>query len=310
MDKSILADLPNFPAFTWSQEALYPALMSLRLKQGKLLGKMESLLPEFKNQANKTILNWELESTFQRTGVQANALYEDLIQNYQKPLTLERLKTWLDIIPIVYKINNTSEYNFVNKTKEEQLNQFLVWFNKPGLDRLLKAAIAHLWFVAISPFEKYNEFIAMGISTIQLIKADETNYRYYSFAKQIIAEQDQYSFILSQSLRGSLDITIWLQWFLSCINRAYDASENLLSTTLIKVNFWNKQLNINFNQRQRFIINKLLDGYDEKLTTSVYASLTQCARDTALRDLTALIQVGVIKKAGGLGKKTLYIISL
>jgi Fic family protein len=209
-----------------------------------------------------------------------------------------------------FNTGNSSLSNAVIGDKEVQLNQFLVWFNKPGLDRLLKAAIAHLWFVAIAPFEKQNEIVATGISTIQLIKADETVNRYYSFGKQIIEEQDQYSFILSQSLNGSLDITIWLQWFLGCIHRAYDASENLLSKTLIKAKFWSEQHNANFNKRQRIIINQLLDGYDEKLTTSLYASLTQCARDTALRDLTALIQMGVMQKAGGLGKNTLYILSL
>lgn len=264
--KANLSQLPHFPAFTWSQDVLNPILMSLRLKQGKLLGRMETLQPEFKEQIQEEMIKLDAFGHF-------------------------RIEDHLDLTG--------------NETNNE-LARFLVWFNKPGLDRLLKAGIAHLWSLSISPFGEDSGIIARIITNIQLAKADGTPLRYYSMSDQIAKEKSEYEFIVQQALQGSLDITIWLQWFLSCLERAYDSSEIISAPIIERAHFWNTQKHNTFNKRQQAILNKLLAGFNEKLTTTVYAKLTNCARDTALRDITDLLLKGILIKQGGLGKNTEY----
>lgn len=306
--------LPNFPAFTWSQDALNGITTSIRNKQLALLKRMESMPDELKEEANSIIIkkdiqaNLEIEQKLdnfdqnrailvQKEGVfdQNLSFLTDSTQKYNQPLNKERLTEWLgplaqDNIPL----------------PNIQLDQFLLWFNKPGLDRLLKAAIAHLWFYSLSPYNNGNGLLARLITDMQLAKADGTAYRYYSLSAQLLKEQNEYEFILEQAQRGSLDITIWLQWFLNCLHRAYDNSDNLLSIVFIKDSFWKKHKNVLLNKRQKKIINILLDGFNEKLTTSTYASIAKCSRDTALRDVTDLLQKQILFKKEGLGKNTNY----
>lgn len=189
---------------------------------------------------------------------------------------------------------------------ERQMELFLIWFNKPGLDSLLKAAIAHLWFVTLHPFEDGNGRIARAIADMQLAKADETPFRFYSMSAQIRKERSDYYFILEQTQKGSLDITIWIQWFLSCLERAYETTETTLKSILNKAAFWKKNATIIINKRQHIIINKLLDRFDGKLNTTKYAKITKCARDTALRDVTDLMDKHILKKEEGQGKNTTY----
>jgi Fic family protein len=258
----------------------------------------------------------------------------DATLNYKKPLTKDRLFGWhMALFPTGYsgvhkimvgnwRINAKKEplklvSGLLDKPKvhfvappsmqiDKQMDQFLLWFNKPGLDRLMKAAIAHLWFMTLHPFEDGNSRIARAITEMQLAKADATHFRFYSMSNQLLEAQKEYYFILEQTQKGSLDITIWLQWFLGCIEKAYASTPMYLSPVLVKFNFWKKNATVTLNKRQRHFIENILEGFDEKLNTSTYAKLNNCSRDTALRDVTDLIKKNLFTKNGGAGKNTTY----
>lgn len=193
-------------------------------------------------------------------------------------------------------------------TLNEQMESFLLWYNQTDLNGLLKAAIAHLWFVTLHPFEDGNGRIARAVADLQLAKNDNTPFRFYSMSVQIRKERKEYYFILEQTQKGSLDITIWAQWFLGCLERAYAATEIILSSVLTKASFWNTNGMVALNSRQHIIINKLLDGFEGKLTSTKYAKITKCSRDTALRDITDLMEKNMLKKEDGLGKNTSYVL--
>ena len=311
---SFLQQLPNFPAFTWSPDVLNPLLIRLRLKQTKLLARMETLQPEFKMQSHNEIMRLEVVSNLQIENQVELEKKEALRLIYSNPsntdLNLERLNELYKALSALFNYQVVDNQQFSSGFHQKSLDQFLTWFNKPGLDRLLKAGIAHLWFLSIAPFEKGAGVIARIISDIQLAKADGTTHRYYSVTDQISKKKGEYQFILSQTQLGSLDITIWLQWYLSCLEGAYEHAETALAPIVKCANFWNTQNGDSFNKRQQTIINAMLAGLDEKLTTTIYASLVNCSRDTALRDVTNLLQRGILTKVGGLGKNTSYKINL
>ena len=305
-----LQQLPNFPAFTWSPDVLNPILMRLRLKQTKLLARMEMLQPEFKMQAHHEIMRLEVVSNLQIENQVELEKKEALRLIYSNPsntdLNLERLKELYKALNALFNFQVVDNQQFSSDFDNKNLLQFLTWFNKPGLDRLLKAGIAHLWFLSIAPFEKGAGVIARIISDIQLAKADGTTHRYYSVSDQISKKKGEYQFILSQTQQGSLDITIWLQWYLHCLEGAYEHSETALAPIVKRASFWNTQNENSFNKRQQVIINRLLAGFNEGLTTTIYACIAECSRDTALRDVTKMLQNGVLLKEGGLGKNTRY----
>jgi Fic family protein len=275
---------------------------------------METLQPEFKMQAHNEIMHLEAGSNLQvenQVELEKRAALSLLYTNqYNAELNLERLyQMYMDLSQVLnYQVVDNQQFS--SGFHQKSLDQFLNWFNKPGLDRLLKAGIAHLWFLSIAPFEKGAGVIARIISDIQLAKADGTKHRYYSVSDQISKKNGEYQFILSQTQLGSLDITIWLQWYLSCLEGAYEHAETAVSSIIAKDDFWNTQTGDSFNKRQQTIINAMLAGLDEKLTTTIYASLVNCSRDTALRDVTNLLQRGILRKVGGLGKNTSYKINL
>ena len=305
-----LQQLPNFPAFTWSPDVLNPILLRLRLKQTKLLARMEMLQPEFKMQAHHEIMRLEAGSNLQvenQVELEKRAALSLLYTNqYNAELNLERLyQMYMDLSQLLnYQVVDNQQFS--SGFHQKSLDQFLTWFNKPGLDRLLKAGIAHLWFLSIAPFEKGAGVIARIISDIQLAKADGTTHRYYSVSDQISKKKGEYQFILSQTQQGSLDITIWLQWYLHCLEGAYEHSETALAPIVKRANFWITQNENSFNRRQQVIINKLLTGFNEGLTTTIYACIAECSRDTALRDVTDLLRRDIFSKEGGLGKNTRY----
>ena len=305
-----LQQLPNFPAFTWSPDVLNPILMRLRLKQTKLLERMETLQPEFKMQSHHEIMRLEVVSNLQIENQVELEKKEALRLIYSNPsntdLNLERLKELYKALNALFNFQVVDNQQFSSDFDNKNLLQFLTWFNKPGLDRLLKAGIAHLWFLSIAPFEKGAGVIARIISDIQLAKADGTTHRYYSVSDQISKKKGEYQFILSQTQQGSLDITIWLQWYLHCLEGAYEHSETALAPIVKRASFWNTQNENSFNKRQQVIINRLLAGFNEGLTTTIYACIAECSRDTALRDVTKMLQNGVLLKEGGLGKNTRY----
>ena len=259
-----LQQLPHFPAFTWSPDILNPILMRVRLKQGKLLASMETLQPEFKAQAHNEIMRLEVVSNLQIENQVELEKKEALRIIFTYPsntdLNLERLNELYKTLSALFNYQVVDNQQFSSGFDKKKLDQFLTWFNKPGLDRLLKAGIAHLWFLSIAPSEKGAGVIARIISDIQLAKADGIAHRYYSMSDQISKKKEEYQFILSQAQQGSLDITIWLQWYLHCLEGAYEHAETALAPIVKRANFWNTQNGNSFNKRQQVIINKLLTG--------------------------------------------------
>jgi len=193
----------------------------------------------------------------------------------------------------------------------DEMNAFIYWFNTENtIDPILKSAIAHLWFVTIHPFDDGNGRVARAISDLQLARSEGTAQRFYSMSAQIRKERNGYYAILEQTQKESLDITDWLQWFLNCINRALLATEETLATVIKKAKFWEKQTGQSLNHRQIILINKLLDGFEGKLNTSKWAKLAKCSTDTALRDITDLVEKNILVKEAAGGRSTSYIVNL
>jgi Fic family protein len=188
-----------------------------------------------------------------------------------------------------------------------EMAAFLDWFNNPAvLDPVLKAGIAHLWFVTIHPFEDGNGRIARAIADLALARADGCRERFYSMSSQIEAERKDYYAELERQQRGALDITGWLRWFLDCLGRAIAAAEAALSAVLAKARLWAWINRGPINDRQRLVINRLLDGFAGHLTTAKYAKLAKCSNDTALRDIQGLLERRILIQNPGGGRGTSY----
>lgn len=249
----------------------------------------------------------------------------DATRNFNQPLTKERLFDWhYSLFPTgrsgVSKISvgdwrddSTGPMQVVSGAigKEnvhyqapaaarlaQEMNVFIEWINEGGenIDLVLKAGIAHLWFVTLHPFDDGNGRIARAITDMLLAKSDGSEERFYSMSAQIQKEHNMYYAILEKTQKGNLDITEWLSWFLTCLLHALNSSHEILSNVIYKHNFWNMHsLNIR-NERQKLLVNKLLDGFYGKLTTS----------DTALRDIQDLMRKNILRKAEGGGRSTSY----
>ena len=192
---------------------------------------------------------------------------------------------------------------------DKEMKLFLDWFNESThTNALLKAAVAHLWFVTIHPFDDGNGRLARTITEMLLARADGISKRFYSMSAQIRIERKQYYDILEKTQRGSTDITEWIIWFLECLNRALIASEVQLSKTLYKARFWDHIKEYDLNERQRKMINKLLDGLEGKLTSSKWAKMCKCSQDTAGRDIQNLIAKNILSKEAAGGRSTSYIL--
>lgn len=184
---------------------------------------------------------------------------------------------------------------------------FLAWANRSGdIDPVLRAAVAHLWFVTIHPFDDGNGRIARTIADWALARAENTPRRFYSMSAQIRKERKLYYDLLESTQRGGLDITDWLRWFLTCLDRAVEGAELGLSDVFRKERFWKVYSGIAFNGRQRLLLNRLLDGFSGKLTSTKWAALAKCSQDTAQRDIQDLINKDVISKDPGGGRSTSY----
>ena len=187
------------------------------------------------------------------------------------------------------------------------MQAFLAWFNGgKGIDPVLKAGVAHLWFVTIHPFDDGNGRIARAIADMQLARSEQSPQRFYSMSAQIRQERKAYYGILETTQKGDLDITEWLTWFLACLSRAFDGAEGLLAGVLKKARFWEKHAGDPLNDRQRDMLNRLLDGFEGKLTSSKWAKIENCSPDTALRDITDLLQRGILTRDEGGGRSTSY----
>lgn len=190
-------------------------------------------------------------------------------------------------------------------TKEMTL--FFKWFNAHSqTDQILKSALAHFWFVTIHPFDDGNGRIARAIADLVLARSEKSSHRFYSMSAQIRRERSEYYRILETCQKGSLDISPWIEWFLNCFKHAISASEETLELVLTKAYFWEKHAGESFNERQRAMINRLLDGFLGKLTSSKWAKLSKCSQDTALRDITNLLERHILKRDDAGGRSTSY----
>jgi Fic family protein len=188
-----------------------------------------------------------------------------------------------------------------------EISLFLGWFNGTApIDLVLKAALAHLWFVTIHPFDDGNGRIARAIADLALARSEQSPQRFYSMSAQIRLERYDYYDILERTQKGTLKITPWMQWFLTCLDRAFDGAQATLASVLRKARFWEAHAEELFNDRQRKVVNRLLDGFEGKLTSSKWAKLAKCSQDTAHRDIVDLVNRGILAKDAAGGRSTSY----
>ena len=190
---------------------------------------------------------------------------------------------------------------------EAEIDRFLGWLNGPSKEpALLKAGLGHLWFVTLHPFEDGNGRIARAIGDLLLARADGSPHRYYSLSAQIQRERKDYYDLLERTQKGSLEVTAWLAWFLGALLRAIDRAHLTLDTVLIKARFWQRWASNPINERQAKVLNRLLDGFDGKLTSGKWASIAKCSPDTALRDINDLLARGLLRRSDAGGRSTSY----
>lgn len=258
----------------------------------------------------------------------------DATQNFAKPLTEERIFGWhAALFPTgrsgMHKIHvgawrkdeegpmrvvsgamGKEKIHFqapsAKKLKSE-MKEFLNWLNGTVQeDSLIRAGLAHLWFVTLHPFDDGNGRIARALADMCLARSERSSKRFYSMSSQISAERKDYYEILESTQKGGLDITPWLFWFLGCLDRAIDGSENVLASTFKKKDFWARFGNQDLNERQKKILNRLLDGFEGKLTSSKWALICKCSQDTAGRDIQDLISKKILVKNSEGGRSTSY----
>ena len=257
----------------------------------------------------------------------------DATQNYGSPLTYERLFGWhsalfptghsegLEITVGRYrtramqvvsrkKIGAPDRVHFEAPAAErvnEEMQTFVDWFNGPAdSDPILKAGLAHLWFVTIHPFDDGNGRIARAIADMALARSEKSPKRFYSMSTQIMRERDAYYETLERTQTATTDVTAWLEWFLGCLNRAISSSESTISDVLSRTRFWEHIAPLAINERQNKVLNLLLSNFEGNLTTTKWAKLTKCSHDTALRDITTLIHYGILARGQEGGRSTNY----
>lgn len=258
----------------------------------------------------------------------------DATQKYDQPLTDERLYDWhaalfptgrsgMSKITVgAWRTDSGGPMQVVSgaigrervhyeapaaKRLKKEMKTFLKWLGGNGdMDLVVKSAVAHLWFVTLHPFDDGNGRIARAISDQTLARSEQSANRFYSMSSQIREDRKAYYNILESTQKGGLDITQWLEWYLGCLDRAFDGAEIILGKVMQKANFWQTNRGRTFNDRQTKVLNRLLDGFEGKLTSSKWAKLTKCSQDTALRDINDLLVQGVLVKEIGGGRSTNY----
>ena len=190
---------------------------------------------------------------------------------------------------------------------DAEMGAFLDWFEAPAeADPVLQAGLAHLWFVTVHPFDDGNGRIARAVADMALARSEGSSQRFYSMSSQIRAERNAYYDVLERTQRGTTDVTAWMGWFLACLGRSIDNAGAILAGVLAKARFWEGAGSLALNDRQRLVLNRLLDGFEGKLTTSKWAKLAKCSQDTALRDIAFLVGHGVLVRNPGGGRSTSY----
>lgn len=357
-------DYDNWWLFRYDSEAILNVLGRVRAKQGHVLGRMLSL--GFESQDEALLSNMSLElvrsseiegemlnlvevrsSIARRLGIERAGLVStsrhidgvvemqlDATQNYDDPLTHERLFGWHNVLfPTgmsgLYRIDagkyrsggmqvvsgamGKEKVHYQAPAAERvpaEMERFIEWINNvQDIDALLKAAIAHLWFVSIHPFDDGNGRIARALTDMLLARSEKCSKRFYSISAEIKALQKEYYQILERTQRGNGDITEWLLWFLRCFEQALASTDDTLSSAMRKAEFWELHRNVSFNERQRKLLNMLFDGFFGKLTTGKWAKIAKCSSDTALNDINDLISKGVLRKTAEGGRSTNYVMT-
>jgi Fic family protein len=357
-------ELQDWPRFRWDTDRLVEPLASVRHRQGRLIGRMESLGFNLRQEAvlrtltedvlkSSDIEGEKLEadqvrsSIARRLGMDIDALKPadrhvegvvemmlDATGHYDQPLTAERLFAWqAALFPTGrsgmtkirvggWRDDGTGPMQVVSgpigkervhfsappaARLEGEMTAFLDWFNRPAdIDEVLKAGLSHLWFVTIHPFDDGNGRIARAIADMVLARSEKSPQRFYSMSTQIRQERAAYYDILEQTQKGTMDITPWMDWFLGCLGRAIDGAQTILGAVLAKAHFWESIRGVALNERQTLVLNRLLDGFEGKLTTSKYATLTKSSQDTALRDILPLVERGILVRGPEGGRSTSY----
>jgi len=357
-------ELPDWPHFRWDQGGLAKPLAAVRLRQGRLIGRMQALGFRQQEEAVLTTLTEDVlksseiegeildkdqvrSSIARRLGMEAGALPPadrnvegvvemmlDATQKFNSELTADRLFGWhaslfptgrsnmRKIIVGAWRDDKSGPMQVVSGDfgrervhyeapaagrLNAEMESFLAWFNtEDNIDPVIKAALAHLWFVSIHPFDDGNGRIARAIADMSLARSEESSQRFYSMSAQIRVERKAYYDMLEATQKGELDITPWLEWFLGCLDRAFDGAENTLAAVFQKADFWKKHATAKINERQRDMLNRRLDGLEGKLTSSKWALLEKCSPDTALRDIQDLLDRGILTKDEGGGRSTSY----
>lgn len=261
----------------------------------------------------------------------------DATGRYDQPLTDERLFSWhaalfpgggsglTRIVVGAYRDDRTGPMQLVSgpvgrervhfqapaaEKLPDEMRRFLEWFNRtstvPFIDPLLKAALAHFWFVTIHPFDDGNGRIARAIADMALARSEKSPLRFYSMSAQIRQERDDYYRMLERSSRETMDITRWMEWFLACLTRAIESAHVALSAVIVKSRAWEQLRDVPLNERQRMMINRLLDGFEGKLTSSKWAAIAKASHDTALRDIQQLVDRGILIRSPAGGRSTSY----
>jgi Fic family protein len=356
--------LPDWPHFSWDVDALAKLLAAVRLRQGQLIGRMQTLGLAQQEEAVLTTLTEEVlksseiegekldkdavrSSLARRLGMDAGALPSadrnvegvvemmlDATQKFKAELTTERLFGWqaslfptgrsnlkkitvgawrdvsagpMQVISGDYGREHVHCEAPTAEKLDAEMTAFLEWYNtEEKIDPVIKAAIAHLWFVTIHPFEDGNGRIARAIADMSLARSEGIPQRFYSMSAQIRSERNTYYDMLESTQKGDLNVTPWLEWFLGCLDRAFTGAETILAAVLEKADFWKRHATARINERQRDMLNRLLDGFEGKLTSSKWAKIEKCSPDTALRDIQDLVDQGILAKDEGGGRSTSY----
>ncbi|NEY92245.1 Fic family protein [Tabrizicola oligotrophica] len=258
----------------------------------------------------------------------------DATRNYQEPLTAERLFAWHAALFATgrsgmtrirvgeWRVDSTGPMQVVSglfgrervhfaappaKQVAAEMDAFLTWFNSPPTtDPVIKAAQAHLWFVTIHPFEDGNGRIARAIADLALARSENSPQRFYSMSAQIRAERTAYYDQLERTQKGATDVTAWILWFLECLGRAIHGADGVLAAVIAKARFWERAGALALSERQIKVLNRLLDGFEGKMTSSKWAVIAKCSQDTANRDIAALLDLGLLRKGDGGGRSTHY----
>ena len=364
MRRIYIHEQPDWPRLHWRRETLVDALADVRHRQGRLLGRMETLGFDLRREAvlgtlvedvvkssdieGETLDAAEVRSSIaRRLGMDAGGVAPadrdvegvvemmlDATRRYDRPLTAARLFDWhaslfptgrsgmrriavgrwrgesADPMQVVSGPIGRERVHFEAPSAvrvDEEMRAFLDWFKAPAEgDPVLRAGLAHLWFVTVHPFEGGNGRIARAVADMALARSEGSPQRFYSMSSQIRAERAAYYDVLERTQRGATDVTDWMTWFLACLGRSIDAAGTALAAVLAKARFWERAAGLTLNDRQRRVLNRLLDSFEGKLTTSNWAKLAKCSQDTALRDIAVLVDHGLLARNPGGGRNTSY----